>query len=39
MVILVAGKLIRLFLTDGDADGVKTIEISNIAFVNLLNMV
>lgn len=31
-----AGKLIRLFLTDGDADGVKTIEISNMTIKGTL---
>jgi hypothetical protein len=28
-VLIVAGKLIRLFLVDGDSDGIKTLEISN----------
>jgi hypothetical protein len=32
----VAGKLIRLFLTDGDADGIKTIEISNMTIKGTL---
>lgn len=31
-----AGKLIRLFLTDGDADGIKTIEISNMTIKGTL---
>ncbi len=34
--ILLAGKLIRLFLTDGDAEGIKTIEISNMTIKGTL---